>query len=1439
MNRITLIFSFLYFYLPCFSQTCYDLPSITLSSQAQVDSFPLNHLGITDFYEIIINGTDITHLDSLHQIELCGYLQVRNTSVVNLIGLENLKEGVCPAEYNYIPNIGISIMDNVLLKNLQGINNLKSTSSFILKNNPELESTNDLNIESWIAGPSPYGFGRNIVIDNNSSLSKLEGFDSLKRAGSIYLLNNTLLTDISTFSNLVTISNLDSKNEPQGTFTLKGNPEINSLEAFKNVSVRGITTIENMAGLTSLSSLENLSTRELFIIENPNLEEIELNSLDSYYSYYWPWNRLTISDNPKLENISISNFDFFTPGKIGNNYLIITNNPLLKHCNEEYICSSLLHSFLIYTSINNNAAGCFNSKQIVSQCSLGKNHGIVYLDENCNQIKDSNDNGLENITIENPYGSSLADSRIDGSYGLLYGASLFSPSTINVRDYIGLVSFPENYSYTSYNQENLDFAVCIDSLVSDLRAEITPINTPSVGAENAYRLCVQNNGTMINSGNLILTLKNSDEFMEHMEIIEEDDAHVDDYQFTWSFTDLDFFQKHCFDLKIKIDSELFEADSLEWELLVENNLGTIEHTPEDNIISLSQSIEEIPEPIFKKINPNIIDFNQFINGQDFEFTIEFQNIFNESINNIVIIDTLARAFDLSTFEMVSSSHDYYYSKNYNYITEENVIHWFFDGINLPSAQQDELLSKGQIVFKIKNKTDLAYLDSIQNKAYVKFDCFDQISTNNTKVDYILGNDLSVSMKHTYLDCSHVLFDLEIQNNGVEIADSTSFRFFLNAPSNIDTYNFEEIDGAALVGDTLFWEISQLLSFETKKYSVLIKKESSFYDEATSLIATSIFEIQDDVMENNSDELYLGTFEPDNLWIKNQEFLDNCYCIREIGTLTLGEYDASNDPIINIDSLNQLVSVKNKLEIQYCSELTTIDGFNNLINCKDLFIQSNEKLDSLMGFPSLLEVEKLSLSRNYQMSYFSGFNSLMEISNGFGIYECDHLTSLADFNPPVQNFPKDYFSIRENDYLSICNSPFVCSAIEQDSTSINISNNDEGCANITQVEIACHPEIPDIKVDITKTRLDCSRIEFNINVKNLGVEDSNDITLTFNVNESSISDTYFFEEIDGASLSGDTLMWVMNSVEISETRYFSVIMDISNSFYNDAAELIATANIVDLDYVMTNNTAEVLLGFYQPSTVNIKSQSFLDNCYCLTVIEDELVIGHDSNLDPISNLDSLNNLVSVGDLKISDCLLLKDISGFSKLNYIDQLEVLRNDSLEVISGFNGLDSIQWLVRISNNQSLEDISQCNPSLLSYPNYFILQNNNNLEICNSLFVCSILANESVLVAISNNLSGCNSIKEVDQLCTSSTKSISYNSSNITIYPNPAESIIYIRSDSGKSINGQIQLQELSGKCVISEESASVNNHQIDISHLAAGTYFLTISTDQGSMTEKIVVQ
>jgi hypothetical protein len=111
----------------------------------------------------------------------------------------------------------------------------------------------------------------------------------------------------------------------------------------------------------------------------------------------------------------------------------------------------------------------------------------------------------------------------------------------------------------------------------------------------------------------------------------------------------------------------------------------------------------------------IIPINTFSNTDYLEYTIRFQNLGTASAQFVRVLSTLDPQLDPATFEMMTASHNFTYTKN------ANDLDWFFDNIQLAPEVNNPEASNGFIRYRIKPLPGFAAGDLIAASANIFFD----------------------------------------------------------------------------------------------------------------------------------------------------------------------------------------------------------------------------------------------------------------------------------------------------------------------------------------------------------------------------------------------------------------------------------------------------------------------------------------------------------------------------------------------------------------------------------------------------------------------------------------------------------------------------------------------------------------------------------------------
>ena len=357
--------------------------SIVLGSQADIDNFSVNFPNCTDFNAtILIDEIDgpVNNLAGLSNLNSISSLSIQYTHLENFTGLENLSqinefrlfrndqlqnftglEGLSEVlSFNVLQNDGLAttaglqnltnmgylnLYANEQLSDLVGFSNITNLASLrIVGNNisslSELTNLNTILDELYISGEP--------LTDLNHLAQSVQDF-----SGSLYLVNNAILEDVTVFSSLTSLDKL----------IIVGSENLSDFTGFENLgSVTGLFRIgfnPEISDFTSFSSLNSVGSLDIY--ENENL--LSLNGLESLsqvsQSVYLMDNPL-LSDIAAVENVAAQ----------GLQQLVISRNTSLSVCDYDFVCNVIFDPD-IPEEIQGNANGCNSVLQVAARCILG------------------------------------------------------------------------------------------------------------------------------------------------------------------------------------------------------------------------------------------------------------------------------------------------------------------------------------------------------------------------------------------------------------------------------------------------------------------------------------------------------------------------------------------------------------------------------------------------------------------------------------------------------------------------------------------------------------------------------------------------------------------------------------------------------------------------------------------------------------------------------------------------------------------------------------------------------------------------------------------------------------------------------------------------------------------------------------------------------------
>ncbi len=231
---------------------------------------------------------------------------------------------------------------------------------------------------------------------------------------------------------------------------------------------------------------------------------------------------------------------------------------------------------------------------------------------------------------------------------------------------------------------------------------------------------------------------------------------------------------------------------------------------------------------------------------------------------------------------------------------------------------------------------------------------------------------------------------------------------------------------------------------------------------------------------------------------------------------------------------------------------------------------------------------------------------------------------------------------------------------------------------------------------------------------------------------------------------------------------------------------------------------------------------------------------------LANFNGLNNLTSIGgSVLIFANDNLSSFIGLESLTSIgDGLSIgfygwpqgtIGNLSLTSLTGLEYLTSVSGDLKIYGNQSLTSLSGIENIIPASIGNLAIKDNYTLSECEIESICGYLADPAGSVTVNSNASGCDNATQITDACEITDISNPNSETEFSIYPNPAEKILFIASKNDIIIN-EVSIYNQIGQIVLIENQI-VN--KIDISILQPGSYIIVLTSNELIIRNKLIVK
>lgn len=381
----------------------------------------------------------------------------------------------------------------------------------------------------------------------------------------------------------------------------------------------------------------------------------------------------------------------------------------------------------IVTGPDGKADTVTNYNEVVIADTCGNLSGMLYIDNNSNCIYDAGDDVVPWAPVYLSLGGNVAEIGYSNANGIYY----LSPAngytyTLDVNNLSSLGYTPTcpssgTVSFTAAGAVVYDFALaCVSGF--DLSGYVSGYGFRP-GFYGSLYLTADNASCWPTSGTISLTL---DPLTSFVNSYYNPPDNINSNTLSWNFTNATnaYWNSFWEYITVLTSASANIGDTVCFTVEVTPTVGDNDTT--NNTYTVCYPVTNSWDPNDKAVSPAGVGASgDVVPNTEFTYTVRFQNTGNAEAINVSITDTLDSDLDMSTFQVLSSSHS---------MTPEingHLVKFNFNNIMLPDSGTDEPGSHGTVIYKINMTPNLSDGIQITNTAHIFFDFNPAVVTNTT------------------------------------------------------------------------------------------------------------------------------------------------------------------------------------------------------------------------------------------------------------------------------------------------------------------------------------------------------------------------------------------------------------------------------------------------------------------------------------------------------------------------------------------------------------------------------------------------------------------------------------------------------------------------------------------------------------------------------------
>ncbi len=611
---------------------------------------------------------------------------------------------------------------------------------------------------------------------NNSSISNLSGIEAFLNLTDLNIRNNA----VNTIDFINTLTNL---NRFDGGY--------NQIQAVNFTTNNGFTYFDVSNNLiTTVSSLQSMVISESSM-NNNLITHLDLSKIFLSGELHTYFNNPLVSVNFKNNYIEDGNA---IGGMINPTLQFVCVDDAQVAATNQYFINLNLTNVVINSYCTFTPGGNYNT--ITGSVTYDLNS------DGCDVNDQPKQNIRMNINDSSSQNQGATFTNSEGIYNFYTNTDSFT-ITPNIENPTWFAFSPTTatipFADNNNNVTTQNFCLSAVGIHTDLEVVIAPITPARPGFTATYQVLIKNKGNFMSSGQFTLTF--NDQLLDFLDAGIFPNAQIED-SLIWNFTDLQPFGTLQTSLSFSVNSPtdvppVNIEDELSFNATV--NPTEIDEIPVDNIFTFNQTVVGSYDPNdITCIEGDVVPTSEI--GDYLHYVINFENTGNSEAENIVVRTEIdAAKFDVNSLQMLNTSHNAYIRQR------ANIVEFIFQNIALESG------GHGNVLLKIKTKSNLQNGDSVTKQANIYFDynapietnvantTFETLSSGNFEMDASISVHPNPTSSIVNINCNNniksiQLYDVQgrllqtqIVNNGttsIDISDKSNGIYFAKIISEV-------------------------------------------------------------------------------------------------------------------------------------------------------------------------------------------------------------------------------------------------------------------------------------------------------------------------------------------------------------------------------------------------------------------------------------------------------------------------------------------------------------------------------------------------------------------------------------------------------------------------------------------------------------------------------